>query len=267
MGRFAFEHWVDRVRGVPRRLWDRNRLVRDMRAVTLWPRLRREGPDLAHLATYSETPLGAVQRDEGLLLHGIVRVIRPRTIVEIGFRHGHSAFNFLRALDADGQLYSYDIEPACAEVARRHFGRDPRFKLVLKSQDSVSAEDLDGRSADFVFIDGAHDLTLNQATFGRLLPLMSPEAILAVHDTGTFPRRLFPGWHWLLESEENWVGDEYEGRPGERAFVNWVLEEHPEFAQIHLHSARTVRCGMTLLQRSQPLSRPVPSQERAHAAG
>jgi predicted O-methyltransferase YrrM len=267
MGGNASERWTERVRGVAQRWWGRSRLVRDLRAVSLWPKLRREGPDLAHLATYTETPVGAVQRDEGLLLHGLIRVIRPRTIVEIGFRKGHSAFNFLRALDADGRLYSYDIDPACAEVARRSFGHDPRFKLVLKSQDSLSAEDLDGRSADFVFIDGAHDLKLNQATFGRLLPLLSPEAILAVHDTGTYPRRLLPGWQWLLRSEENWVGDGYEGEPDERAFVNWILEEHPEFAQIHLHSARTVRCGLTLLQRSQPLPRPDPSQERAQAAG
>lgn len=35
---------------------------------------------------------GAVQRDEGLLLHALVRAMRPKTLVEIGFFRGHSAF-------------------------------------------------------------------------------------------------------------------------------------------------------------------------------
>jgi hypothetical protein len=31
---------------------------------------------------------------------------------------------------------------------------------------------------------------------------------------------------------------------------------HPGFSQIHLHSRNTLRCGITLLQRSEPLARP-----------
>ncbi len=42
--------------------------------------------------------------------------------------------------------------------------------------------------------------------------------------------------------------------PDERAFLNWLLDEHPEFSQIHFHSRQTVRCGITLLQRSAPLA-------------
>jgi hypothetical protein len=56
--------------------------------------------------------------------------------------------------------------------------------------------------------------------------------------------------------EAGWVGDEFEVRSGERAFVNWLLDEHPEFSQVHLHSERTPRCGITLLQRAACLARP-----------
>jgi hypothetical protein len=52
------------------------------------------------------------------------------------------------------------------------------------------------------------------------------------------------------------MDDEREVMPGERAFMNWLLDEHPEFSQVHLHSQRTVRCGITVLQRSAPLPRP-----------
>jgi len=224
--------------------------------------MRRGGmPDLAHLILYGEGPMwGPVQRDEALLLHGLVRVVRPRTVVEIGFLHGHSALNFLLALDPEARLYSFDIDPDCTDIAKRRFGHDPRFRFQLRSQDAVTAEDLDGRTADFVFIDAGHALELNQATFARLLPLLSERAIVAIHDTGGIPRDLL-GFvegqdHWMLEKPEIWAGDEWEHQPGERAFVNWILQEHPEFAQIHLHSRQVMRGGLTLLQRGGPLPRP-----------
>lgn len=200
---------------------------------------------------------GSVQRDEALLLHALLRVLRPKTVVEIGFFRGHSAFNFLRALDPDARLYSFDIDPACEERAAELFGHDPRVTVRQRSQTELTAADLEGRRADFVFLDASHDLALNQVTFARLLPLMCPETILAVHDTGTIPRELLaPMKHWALWSPELWIDDECEVMPGERAFVNWVLDNHPDFAQLHLHSRNAPRCGITLLQRRGRLARP-----------
>jgi predicted O-methyltransferase YrrM len=239
-----------------RSVYYRSRFLRELQVLVRWPGRRRDRPDVTHLEYHEEGDPGPLQRDEALLLHALVRVIRPRTVVELGFFQGHSAFNFLRALDADARLYSFDVEPACAASASQQFGHDPRFTFRLRSQTELTSADIDERPADFVFFDAAHELDLNQTAFQRLLPLMSPDAILAVHDTGTVPRALFPPWHWLLRESENWVEDEYEHQPDERAFVNWILERHSEFAQIHLHSRRTVRCGLTLLQRSAPLARP-----------
>lgn len=239
-----------------RRAFDRHQAVRELAALAAWPRLRRDAPDLAHLAFFDERVVGPVQRDEALLLHGLIRVLRPQTVVEIGFAKGESAFNLLRAMDSDARLYLFDIKPRCAEIARERFGHDPRSTFYLRSQTDLRADDLDGRPADFVFLDASHDLALNQTTFAQLQPLMAPDAILADHDTGTVPRELFPDWHWRLNEPANWVGDQYEGQPGERAFVNWVLEEQSGSAQLHLHSRRTIRNGITLLQRSAPLPPP-----------
>lgn len=106
-----------------------------------------------------------------------------------------------------------------------------------------------------MFLDGGHDLAVNQATFERLIPLLSDRAVIVVHDTGAIPRSLWPAGHLALAITAGWAGDEFEHQPDERAFVNWLLDCYPEFSQIHLHSRRAFRHGMTLLQRSAPLPR------------
>jgi predicted O-methyltransferase YrrM len=224
--------------------------------VAKWPAIRDTAPDIAHLAFYPEHSSGPVPRDEALILHALLRVLRPETAVEIGFLKGDTAFNLLRALDEDARLYSFDIDPACAEVAQRRFGHDARFTYRTRAQEHLQPADLDGRVADFVFLDGAHDLALNQRAFERLLPLMAPTAILAVHDTGAIPGAFIPDGHVARHLTDQWVDDEFEHQPDERAFVNWLLEHHSEFSQIHVHSRRVVRHGLTLLQRSAPLKRP-----------
>lgn len=256
-----------RMRRVARRSYDRSRGFREVVAAARWPALREELPDLAHLARHAETAWGPVQRDEALLLHAMVRVVRPSTVVEIGFLRGDSAFNFLCALDDDARLYSFDIDPAAESIARERFGHDPRLVFRRRSQADLTPEDVDGRRPELVFLDAAHDFELNRATFARLLPIMPANAILVVHDTGTIPRRLVePGvipealaavgdW-WRAHPDIGWIGDEREVESDERAFVNWVLEEHSDFSQIHLHSTRTFRYGLTLLQRSTALPRP-----------
>jgi predicted O-methyltransferase YrrM len=219
-----------------------------------WPSQRGKAPDISHLTIFSEVADGPVQREEALLLYGLLRVVRPRTVIEIGFYKGDSALNFLCALDADARLYSFDIHGA--ERARDSFGHDPRFTFRTRSQDELTREDIDDREADFVFLDASHELGLNQRTFSRLLPLMAPDAILAVHDTGTVPRQFLPPDHYFFASTVGWIGDEREVMPDERAFCNWLLDEHPEFSQVHFHSRQTLRCGITVLQRSAPLPRP-----------
>lgn len=240
-----------------RRIFFRSRAFRETAAALRYLLLRRDAPDVAHLAFHPETAaVGPVQRDEAMLLHALVRMVRPRTVVEIGFLAGDSAFNFLRALDSDAMLYSFDIDAGCAAIAAERFGNDRRFVFRRRSQDSLTPEDIDGSLADLVFLDAAHDLKLNQETFSRLQLLMAPRAIVAIHDTGTVPRKFTAEDDERRRLAERWVGDEYEPQPEERAFVNWLLEQHPEYAQIHLHSRRTPRHGLTLLQRSAPLPRP-----------
>ncbi len=219
---------------------------------------RTKGIGISHLLSYREDDaIGPLQRDEAIALFGIIRTLRPRVIVEFGFFHGHSAFNFLRALPADGKLYSYDIDMESIKRADQEFNFDRRFTFIAKSQTAFEPGDIDNHLIDFVFFDAAHELELNIATFNCIISVLAPDAMIAIHDTGLWHRDHFAPIHKAFTHEYpgEWTSEDlYAHQAGERAFVDWIVTEYPGFSAIHFHSIRTLRHGFTLIQRKRPLS-------------
>jgi predicted O-methyltransferase YrrM len=234
-----------------------HRWVRRALRLALWRRLRSQGYDLSHLPFHSEEEaVGPVQRDEALVLFALTRVLRPRVVVEIGFLGGQSAFNFLRALTPGAKLYSFDIAPESAAIARHAFAGFPDFVFQRVSQDEIGPQHLGGQTIDLLFLDASHDLERNLRTFDRLAGLVADDGLLVVHDTGAWARDSLRPIHQAIAGAwpDMWATpDLFEHQREERGFVNWLLEHRPEYAQVHLHSTKTVRHGMTLLQRRAPL--------------
>lgn len=224
-----------------------------------WLLHRRRRLPTAHLTGYrEEDAIGPVQREEALFLLGMIRVLRPRVLVELGFSRGRSAFNFLQALgqDAEARLYSFDIADSCEEIATSYFQGRPNFRFQKKSQEEITGADIDHKKADFVFIDAAHEIDINQRTWAALLPLLAEDATIAVHDTGTWHRDHFLPLHQKMAeaAPERWLNEsEYQHQPDERVFVNWIVQTHPEFQAMHFHTNRTLRHGITILQRRKIL--------------
>jgi Methyltransferase domain len=213
---------------------------------------------ISHLLSYRENDaIGPLQRDEAIALFGIIRTLRPQVVVEFGFFHGHSAFNFLQALTENAQLYSYDIDSESIQRAKSEFSFDKRFHFIGKSQTDFAPEDIGHQKIDFVFFDAAHELDLNIQTFQRIIDQLDPEAMLAVHDTGLWQRAYFSPIHetFTREMPGEWeTEDLYAHQPGERKFMDWIVTEYPEFSVLHFHSSRTLRHGFSLLQRKRQLS-------------
>lgn len=65
-------------------------------------------------------PAIQVGPSEGKLLFLLARMIGARSIVEIGTLGGYSAIWLARALPPDGQLFTLELDPRHAEVARRN---------------------------------------------------------------------------------------------------------------------------------------------------
>jgi hypothetical protein len=249
---------ISHLKSLIRQLFYRSGLVQNVVGLCsiLTGRTKRMG--ISHLASYRENDaIGPLQRDEAIALFGIIRSLRPRVVVEFGFFHGHSAFNFLQALPADSQLFSYDIDPESIKRAKSEFGFDRRFTFIGKSQTEFDAAHINRKKIDFVFFDAAHELDLNKTTFRRIVDHLAAEGMVAIHDTGLWPREHFAPIHHEFEREMpgEWVTENlYAHQPGERRFIDWILLEYPEFSALHFHSTGTLRHGFSLLQRKRSLS-------------
>jgi len=215
--------------------------------------------NLFHLLKYREDSFGPVQKDEAIALFGIIRTIRPATILEFGFFRGHSAYNFLAAAGPQCRVYSIDFGWDAERRAAIEYKNFKNFKFIRKPMQEFGSADVDHRKIDFVFVDAAHDFQMNADAFRNVEPLLSEGAIVAVHDTGPWMKKYFTAAHreHVATHPNRWLNDEeYIPHPDERRFVNWICAGYPGFVAITFHAKNTLRHGYTLLQKSYPLVNP-----------
>lgn len=194
-----------------------------------------------------EDALGPVQRDEALFLFGLMRVLRPRVIVEFGYLEGVSA----RVLQegSGGRVFSFDCNPRIPDCTI------PGVTLVRKRQEDFEWQDVDVNPAvvDVVFFDAGHDLKSSMTAFNRIEDFIGPRGVLIVHDTGTWSEsHMQPAHHsfrspWLSGA----IPREKVHRPDERRFVNWLTESG--WSAVNFHSQNCLRHGLTILQRTATL--------------
>jgi predicted O-methyltransferase YrrM len=199
---------------------------------------------------------GALQKDDALLLYGLVKMIRPKLVVEFGFGKGYSSLNFLNAIDRDARVVSFDILESCEQIARKSMPHTGRYKFIGKSALEITASDLGYEKADLVYWDAIYDPVINLQVFEVLKPLLSENAILALHDTGAWQKKYMGTSHFTYAEahKDSWLNEEmFQQQKGQRKFVNVLMEKYPEYQVIHLHSERYLRCGMTLLQKRKNL--------------
>lgn len=82
------------------------------------------------------TGLPAIQvgPTEGKLLHLLAKLVSAKKVVEIGTLAGYSAIWLARALPSDGKLYTLELDPNAARVARESFERagvSSKIEIVL----------------------------------------------------------------------------------------------------------------------------------------
>ena len=116
---------------------------------------------------------------QGRMLHLFARMAGARRILEVGTLGGYSTIELARALPADGELVTLEIEPHHADVARRNIaaaGLADRVRVITgPALDSLAT--LTG-PFDFVFIDA--DKQNNPAYVDHAIRLSRPGTTIIV---------------------------------------------------------------------------------------
>lgn len=125
----------------------------------------------------TDLPAMMVGSLEGEFLACLVFAVRPRRILEIGTFTGYSALCMASAMPADAELYTCELSPSHASIARKHFTASPwsdRIRL-LEGPALSSVEGLHG-PFDLVFIDA--DKSGYVDYYEAVLPKLSPHGLI-----------------------------------------------------------------------------------------
>lgn len=200
--------------------------------------------------------ISPIQKDEAIFLFGLLKVVRPKTVVEFGFNYGHSSYLILNAIDKHARLYSFDILDESAAIANKYFkNKYPNFKFIKKSQSEFSFDMCGNTPIDFVFFDASHDLDINKETFERIKSHLSENVYIAIHDTGLWNQDLLTEKHKKLLPKIHYktLDSGIAHQVDERKFVNWILQNNPDLNVLHFHTLHCIRHGITIISNQQKM--------------
>lgn len=217
--------------------------------------------EIKHLDCFVTYKHGPIQQDEALFLYSVVKMTRPRVILEFGIQDGLSTLNFAVAKDRECQLFSFDNDPEAVRKGREKVKEIPNCFLETKDCRDFLPGDVFDQLVDICFLDCAHDLEINKQCVRRFMPCMNETGLVAIHDTGAWSKASYDAApeEYKQSAQGRWLAERFVGREfwpavlAERRTANWFLQEYPEYAQVHFHSSTYFRHGITLLQKKSKL--------------
>lgn len=92
---------------------------------------------------------------QGRFLKLLVKMMRPKRILEIGTYTGYSAICMAEGLDENGRLYTFEIDDELEDFTRRWIENSPvAEKIVFTIGSALETVPTLGEKFDLVFIDG-----------------------------------------------------------------------------------------------------------------
>ena len=119
---------------------------------------------------------------QGELLTMLVRMARPKSILEVGTFSGYSAMCLARGLEKGGHVWTFEINDEMEEFTRPWIERSPwADKITFTIGDAMVEAPKLGMSFDMMFVDG--DKRTYAETYESLLPLLSKGGIMMADNT------------------------------------------------------------------------------------
>ncbi len=133
-----------------------------------------------HLHTlHGRMASGALQ---GRILKMFVQMLRPKRILEVGTFAGYSAICMAEGLEADGHLWTFDIDDEMEDFTRQWIDQSPvADKITFQIGDANELAPALGIDFDLIFLDG--DKRTYCATYERLFPLLRTGGFILADNT------------------------------------------------------------------------------------
>lgn len=119
---------------------------------------------------------------QGRLLRMLVRMIRPKNILEVGTFSGYSAICLAEGLDEGGKVYTFEINDEQEEFTRPWIEQSPvADKIEFFIGDAVKEAPRLGITFDMAFIDG--DKRTYQQTYEMVMGILRPGGFILADNT------------------------------------------------------------------------------------
>ena len=119
---------------------------------------------------------------QGRLLKMLVQMIRPKNILEVGTFSGYSALCMAEGLDADGHLYTFEINDEQEDFTRPWIEQSSvADKITFIIGDAITESPRLGVTFDMAFIDG--DKRTYKETYEMVLSILKPGGFIIADNT------------------------------------------------------------------------------------
>jgi len=119
---------------------------------------------------------------QGRLLKMLVRMIRPKNILEIGTFSGYSALCMAEGLESDGHLYTFEINDEQEDFTRPWIEQSPvADKITFIIGDAIEEAPKLNIAFDMAFIDG--DKRTYRETYEMVMQVLRPGGFMVADNT------------------------------------------------------------------------------------
>ena len=124
---------------------------------------------------------------------------------------------------------------------------------------NFNSETIHNRFIDLFFLDCSHIFEINKKCLKVIVPLLSKNGIIIVHDTGYYTKLGFDKSPESYKKSNQKLGDKIRNSgkvaviKSEQKTVNWFIDEYQDFSVMHFHADKVMRNGMTVMQKTLKL--------------